>query len=78
MTMWSKDAERFKRGQATGAPFRIRTRLGPCAAFWPEVNRPEEQPTGVKRLDDGADVPWRFEDKRHTRDVSILQQASCT
>lgn len=70
MTMWSKEAERFKRGQATGAPFRIRNKTGLALLIWPEGTDQKRQPTGVKRLDDGADVPWRFEDKRHTRDVS--------
>jgi vacuolar protein sorting-associated protein 13A/C len=70
-TVWSKEAEKVKEGRGTDAPFRIRNRTGLTVLLWPEQNDLSKQVTGVKRLDDGADVPWRFEDRRRTRDVSV-------
>ncbi|WWC86271.1 uncharacterized protein L201_001144 [Kwoniella dendrophila CBS 6074] len=68
MTVWSREKDRAKEGRGTDAPFRIRNRTGLTILLWPEQADLKKQVTGVKRLDDGADVPWRFEDRKHTRD----------
>nr|XP_018267277.1 vacuolar protein sorting-associated protein vps13 [Kwoniella dejecticola CBS 10117]OBR89435.1 vacuolar protein sorting-associated protein vps13 [Kwoniella dejecticola CBS 10117] len=68
MTVWSKEKDRAKEGRGTDAPFRIRNRTGLTILLWPEQADLSKQVTGVKRLDEGADVPWRFEDRKHTRD----------
>jgi hypothetical protein len=69
LTVWNKEAERVKEGRGTDAPFRVRNRTGLTILLWPEQNDLNKPVTGVKRLDDGADVPWRFEDRKSTRDV---------
>ncbi|WRT64162.1 uncharacterized protein IL334_001091 [Kwoniella shivajii] len=68
MTVWSREQERAKEGRGSDAPFRVRNRTGLTVLLWPEQADLSKQVTGVKRLDDGADVPWRFEDRRQTRD----------
>ncbi|WWD17860.1 hypothetical protein CI109_102304 [Kwoniella shandongensis] len=68
MTMWTKEGDRAKEGRGTDAPFRVRNRTGLTILLWPEAADLNKSVTGVKRLDDGADVPWRFEDRKHTRD----------
>jgi vacuolar protein sorting-associated protein 13A/C len=78
MTIWSKEAERMKSGRGSDAPFRIRNRTGLTMLLWPEVNDLNKPVSGVKRLDDGADVPWRFEDRRHTRDVNVPKRTLLT
>lgn len=55
--------------RGTDAPFRIRNKTGLKIAVWPESRDTSKTPTGVKELNDGADVPWRFEDKHRARDV---------
>ncbi|KAK8865949.1 hypothetical protein IAR55_001098 [Kwoniella newhampshirensis] len=68
VTMWTKEGDRAKEGRGTDAPFRVRNRTGLTILLWPEAADLNKAVTGVKRLDDGADVPWRFEDRKHTRD----------
>jgi vacuolar protein sorting-associated protein 13A/C len=70
LTVWNKEADRVKEGRGTDAPFRVRNRTGLTILLWPEQTDLNKPVTGVKRLDDGADVPWRFEDRKSTRDVS--------
>jgi len=73
-TVWNREAERVKEGRGTDAPFRVRNRTGLTILLWPEQADLNKPVTGVKRLDDGADVPWRFEDRKSTRDnVSALR-----
>ena len=74
-TVWSKEAGRLQEGRGSDAPFRVRNRTGLTVLLWPEQNDLSKQITGVKRLDDGADVPWRFEDRRQTRDVRAIELA---
>ena len=69
LTVWNKEADRVKEGRGTDAPFRVRNRTGLTILLWPEQTDLNKPVTGVKRLDDGADVPWRFEDRKSTRDV---------
>ncbi|ODO11680.1 hypothetical protein I350_00464 [Cryptococcus amylolentus CBS 6273] len=68
MTVWSKEGERALAGKGSDAPFRIRNATGLTILLWPEGVDPNKPVTGVKRLDDGADVPWRFEDRKQTRE----------
>nr|XP_019015055.1 vacuolar protein sorting-associated protein vps13 [Kwoniella pini CBS 10737]OCF53836.1 vacuolar protein sorting-associated protein vps13 [Kwoniella pini CBS 10737] len=68
MTVWNREKDRAKESRGTDAPFRIRNRTGLTILLWPEQADLSKQVTGVKRLDEGADVPWRFEDRKHTRD----------
>ncbi|WVR05901.1 hypothetical protein IAU60_002927 [Kwoniella sp. DSM 27419] len=68
MTVWSREKDRAKEGRGSDAPFRVRNRTGLTILLWPEAADLKKTVTGVKRLDDGADVPWRFEDRKHTRD----------
>lgn len=63
-----------KQARGTDAPFRVRNQTGLKIAVWPESRDTSKTPTGVKELDDGADVPWRFEDRHRARDVSHLCQ----
>jgi vacuolar protein sorting-associated protein 13A/C len=72
MTLWSKEADRVKDSKGSDAPFRVRNRTGLPILIWPESRDLNKPVSGVKKLDDGADVPWRFEDRRRTRDVSAL------
>ncbi|WVQ62160.1 uncharacterized protein L199_000298 [Kwoniella botswanensis] len=77
MTVWSREKDKAKESRGTDAPFRIRNRTGLTVLLWPEQADLSKQVTGVKRLDDGADVPWRFEDRKHTRDnVSAVRHNS--
>ncbi|KAL7419546.1 Vacuolar protein sorting-associated protein 13 [Cryptotrichosporon argae] len=71
MTVWSKEGSRVREGRrSSDAPFRVRNRTGMPIALWPERDGDTgEVPwTRRKELADGADVPWRFEDRKATRD----------
>ena len=70
MTVWNKEGDRVKQGRGSDAPFRLQNKTGLELLVWPEGNDRNRPVSGVKRLDDGADVPWRFEDRKRTRDVS--------
>ncbi|WVQ82769.1 hypothetical protein IAT38_004901 [Cryptococcus sp. DSM 104549] len=76
-TVWSKkEEERTKTGKTDVAPFRIRNCTGITMLLWREA-ADVKTVSGVKQLEDGADVPWRFEDKKHTRDnVSAVRHNS--
>lgn len=77
MTMWSKEGERVKdRGPA--APFRIRNRTGQEIAIWPESDDITVIPWHKRKvLEDGADIPWFFEDRQALRDnVSAFRHNS--
>ena len=70
VTVWSKEADRIKEGRGLDAPFRARNRTGLAMKIWPEQRDLTKQVKHSKWLDDGADIPWRFEDRKATRDVS--------
>lgn len=72
MAAWGQGQERLRSERGTDAPFRIRNLTGKQLALWCESRDPNKPPTGVKLLDDGGDVPWRFEDRRTSRDVSVV------
>ncbi|KAL0252508.1 hypothetical protein I308_101900 [Cryptococcus tetragattii IND107] len=77
MTVWSKEGERAMAGRGSDAPFRVRNLTGLSILIWPEATDLGKTVTGVKRLDDGADVPWRFEDRKHTREnISAVRHNS--
>lgn len=77
MTIWSKEGERAMAGRGSDAPFRVRNLTGLSILIWPEATDLGKAVTGVKRLDDGADVPWRFEDRKHTREnISAVRHNS--
>ncbi|KIR43636.1 vacuolar protein sorting-associated protein vps13 [Cryptococcus deuterogattii 99/473] len=77
MTVWSKEGERAMAGRGSDAPFRVRNLTGLSILIWPEATDLGKAVTGVKRLDDGADVPWRFEDRKHTREnISAVRHNS--
>ncbi|KAK0549054.1 Vacuolar protein sorting-associated protein 13 [Tilletia horrida] len=48
-------------------PFEIHNRTGYRIAVWPEVEDKRQRPP-PQYLDDGADIPWRFEDWKSTRE----------
>lgn len=78
-TVWSKEADRIKEGRGNDAPFKIRNRTGLSMMIWPEPHdlSKEIKKNAAKTLDDGADVPWRFEDRKATRDnVSAIRHNS--
>ncbi|ORX35977.1 putative late endosome to vacuole transport-related protein [Kockovaella imperatae] len=71
LTMWSNDSNKIKETRAndtSDAPFRIRNLTGLPILVWPEKRDTNAPVHGVKRLEDGADVQWRFEDRRSTRE----------
>ncbi|KAL9941010.1 hypothetical protein V8E36_000498 [Tilletia maclaganii] len=48
-------------------PFELRNRTGYRIAVWPEVEDKRQRPAPAY-LDDGATIPWRFEDWKSTRE----------
>ena len=60
-------------GKASGlrnaAPFRIRNRTGYRISIWPEHEDRRIKPQ-TQHLDDGNDLPWRFDDWKVMREVS--------
>jgi len=78
-TVWSKESDRIKEGRGNDAPFKIRNRTGLSMMVWPEPHdlSKEIKKNAAKTLHDGAEVPWRFEDRRATRDnVSAVRHNS--
>lgn len=74
MTLWNNRAETAKQVRGNDAPFRLRNETGLTILVWPESRDLNKPVSGVKSLDDGADVPWRFEDRRRAREnVSALR-----
>ena len=71
VTLWSKEADRIKNNRGADAPFRVRNETGLPLLVWPEARDISKPVHGVKRLEDGADVQWRFEDRKHTREVCV-------
>lgn len=67
-TVWSKEGEKVKEGRRDVSPFEIRNRTGKSLLVWSESRDLNKQIKGVKQLDDGADVPWRFENRKQQRD----------
>ena len=71
VTLWTRDADRIKesrRSDSSSAPFRIRNETGYPLLIWPELRDLTKEIHGVKRIDDGADIQWRFEDRKHSRE----------
>lgn len=59
----------FTRARGANAPFLIRNRTGYPLSLWSEAAG-KGNDVATERLDDGADVPWRFDDWRTMREVS--------
>jgi vacuolar protein sorting-associated protein 13A/C len=75
-TVWSREADRIKEGRGSDAPFKVRNRTGMQIAVWGEQRDLTRSIKHKKYLDDGAEVPWRFEDRKETRDVSAVLRKS--
>jgi vacuolar protein sorting-associated protein 13A/C len=71
MTLWSKHGDKIKESNGNDAPFRLRNYTGLTMLVWPESRDLNKKVSGVKSLDDGADVPWRFENPNKAREVSL-------
>jgi len=72
-SIWSQEGEallRKSRGHST--PFMIRNRTGYSVLLWPEANDPQAQKDPTK-LDNMADIPWRFDDWKTVREVCRLR-----
>lgn len=68
-TVWSKQGDHRATDRGPAAPFRIRNRTGMTVAIWPESDELGVIPWHKRKvLDDGADVPWFFEDRQSLRD----------
>ncbi|GJN91455.1 hypothetical protein Rhopal_004478-T1 [Rhodotorula paludigena] len=66
----------FKKARGSNAPFLIKNRTGYPLSLWSEGADSGAQ---GQRLDDGADVPWRFDDWRTAREnVSASSHNSLT
>lgn len=77
MTVYSKQQEKQKdRGPV--APFRVRNRTGMPITIWPESDDLASIPWHKRKtIEDGADMPWFFQDRQALRDnVSAFQHNS--
>ncbi|CAK9783702.1 putative late endosome to vacuole transport-related protein [Cutaneotrichosporon oleaginosum] len=77
MTVYSKQQEKQKdRGPV--APFRVRNRTGMPITIWPESDDLSSIPWHKRKtIEDGADIPWFFQDRQALRDnVSAFQHNS--
>lgn len=61
--------ERFVHARGANAPFLVRNRTGYPLSFWNQ-GAEDLTPANATILDDGADLPWRFDDWRKMREVS--------
>lgn len=59
----------YKRDRGANAPFIIKNRTGYPLSLWSESSHHNGE---AHRLDDGQDVPWRFDDWRAIREVSTM------
>ena len=78
-TVWSKSGDKLVDSRGSDAPFKIRNRTGVPMAIWPEPSDPSKdvKKSATKSLADESEVPWRFEDRKHTRDnVSAVRHNS--
>lgn len=58
----------FTKPRGANAPFLIKNRTGYPLSLWSEASG--DKGVGAERLEDGKDVPWRFDDWRTMREVS--------
>lgn len=71
LTIWSKHGEQIKTERGSDSPFRVRNRTGYSLLVWSDLgsgSKPKDA-ADVKRLEDDADIPWRFEDRKQMREV---------
>lgn len=70
-TQWTSESDRILNNARGGdAPYSVRNRTGYPIEIWPD-GRASKTKT---KIEDGADVAWRFEDYKTLREVS---QPSC-
>lgn len=72
--MWSKHGDKIKEGRGNDAPFRLHNHTGMTILVWPESRDLNKKITGVRSLEDGDDIPWRFENAIRAREVSWPSQ----
>jgi vacuolar protein sorting-associated protein 13A/C len=71
ITVWSKHGERIQTERGSDAPFRVRNRTGYSLLVWSDLgngSKPKDS-SEVTQLEDDADIPWRFEDRKQMREV---------
>lgn len=60
----------FTSARGVNAPFLIKNRTGYPISIWSETSEDPGR-AGTERLEDGAEIPWRFDDWRTMREVSL-------
>ncbi|KAL1410608.1 Vacuolar protein sorting-associated protein 13 [Vanrija albida] len=69
MTILDKASSQAIKDKGPAAPFRMRNRTGLPITIWPETDDLATIPWHKRKvLEDGADVPWYFEDRQTLRD----------
>jgi vacuolar protein sorting-associated protein 13A/C len=64
-----KDSEKgFSHTRGANAPFLVKNRTGYPISIWSDTSDDSNEPASAK-LDNGADIPWRFDDWRKMREV---------
>ncbi|GMK58122.1 hypothetical protein CspeluHIS016_0501540 [Cutaneotrichosporon spelunceum] len=78
MTVYSNQMEKQPKDRGPVAPFRIRNRTGMSITIWPESDDLSSIPYNKRKtIEDGADIPWFFQDRQTLRDnVSAFQHNS--
>ncbi|KAG2223432.1 hypothetical protein INT45_001738, partial [Circinella minor] len=68
LQLWDKQKEAAYNGErGTVAPYKLRNCTGYCLHVW---NRESPEKMVVKTLEDGAEMPWWFEDWRERRETT--------
>lgn len=66
MSIMDREGDKvFKTARGSNAPFLLRNRTGYPLAFWSEATDTGSQ---SQRLEDGSEMPWRFDDWRRARE----------
>jgi vacuolar protein sorting-associated protein 13A/C len=73
-TLWNRQSETARKdSRELGAPFMVRNQTGYSILVWSDSDRKaSSKPASVKRLADGHSMPWRFEDHKRLREVSLV------
>lgn len=62
------DGKTFTSARGVNAPFLIKNRTGYPISIWSETSDDPVQ-AATERLEDGAEIPWRFDDWKTMREV---------